>query len=216
MKNRPTCQICCVYHALFHPFVRYAVNSMQKSTFSRFWGSDPPGCLLGASGCLWVPLGASGCLLGCFLSVLGVSWVSPGSLLGFSSSQVFPLYDSSSMIPPPWFLLPDSSSLIPSPWFLLHDSSSMRPPGWPLLKSNQINQNQFKTKHIQWHETTWKSIRHSTTQMESRQFKTNPIDTDQIKLNQIKSSQIKSFLLSPLSYPLSTVSSLMSQHLVSQ
>ena len=47
--------------------------------------SDPPGCFLGASGCLWVPLVAS------WVSFLGVSWVSPewllvspGCLLGVS------------------------------------------------------------------------------------------------------------------------------------
>ena len=91
MKNRPTCQIPCAYHALFRPFVRYAVYIMKKSTFSRFSSSDPPGCLLGVSGCLWVPLGASGCLLDASGCLLGASWMppeSPGSLLGFSSSQM--------------------------------------------------------------------------------------------------------------------------------
>ena len=85
MKNRPTCQIPCAYHALFRPFVRYAVYSMQKSTFLRFSASDPPGCLLDASGCLWMPLGASWVSPGCFLGVSwvspGVSWMSPGCFL---------------------------------------------------------------------------------------------------------------------------------------
>ena len=83
-ENRPTCQICCVYHAEFRPFVRYAVNSMQKSTFLRFSASDPPGCLLGVSGCLLVPPGVSWVSLGSPGCLLGVSWVSPGSLLGVS------------------------------------------------------------------------------------------------------------------------------------
>ena len=50
----------------------------------------------------------------------------------------------------------------------------------------------------------------------SNQTKTNPIKMNHIKRNKINTDHIKSSLLSPLPYLLSTVSSLMSQHMMPQ
>ena len=136
MKNRPTCQICCVYHALFRPFVRYAVNSMQKSYFLRFSGFDLPGCLLGVSGCLLV---SPGCLLdllgvswespGCLLvspeCLLGISWMSPGASCVSPGCLLVILLPDASQVPPR--CVSDASQMLPTSRCVSADASQMPP-----------------------------------------------------------------------------------------
>ena len=88
----------------------------------------PPGCLLGASGCLWVPNG-------CFPGASRPWFISQDSYSISYSMIPFPWFppgflflDTSCLIPPPGFLFVNSTSRITLQRSLLHDCYSMVPP----------------------------------------------------------------------------------------